>query len=113
MAAAYLSLCGYRILERNFRFGRLEIDLIAARENLLVFVEVKYRATGRKGPAGAAVHLRKQQDLETAAAGFLRQRHIRAPVRFDVITLEEEEGKPGELRVKHLRHAFTGSGRYR
>jgi len=113
MAASYLQLCGYRILERNYRFGHLEIDLLAARGNLLVVVEVKLRRSTAYGGAAAQVGRRKQRDLETAAVAFLkRHRSGRGQrVRFDVLSLEF--GGPGRLVIRHLENAFPASGRYR
>jgi putative endonuclease len=112
LAAAYLELSGYRILERNFRSARLEIDLVARTGNLIAIVEVKYRHRSRLGGAVGAVGTRKQRDLETAALGYLRARNLRGvAVRFDVVTLETTG--PGRLTVTHIRGAFPASGRYR
>jgi putative endonuclease len=113
MAALYLELRGYRILERNYRFGHLEIDLVVGRGELVVMVEVKYRLHGRAGTAGAAVSPRKQRDLETAAMGWLKHRgRGGSPVRFDVITLESK-GEMDRLAIRHLPGAYRASGRYR
>lgn len=112
LAAAYLQLCGYRILDRNFRSGRLEIDLVARTGDLLAIVEVKYRRRSRLGGAVGAVGTRKQRDLETAALGYLRARGLGAVrIRFDIITLEATG--PGRLELRHLKDAFPASGRYR
>lgn len=115
LAAAYLALTGYRILERNFRYSRLEIDILARRGNVLAVVEVKFRRRSRLGGARGAVGLSKQRDLETAVVGYLQTRGRGLPgmaVRFDVITLEPESDESG-LVVHHLRNAFPASGRYR
>ena len=114
MAAAFLSLRGYRILHRNFRFGRLEIDLVARRDRVLAIVEVKYRESSRRGGASAAVGRRKQADLETAAVGYLRMRGLAGvTVRFDVVALEAADGDSSTLIVRHLPGAFQATGRYR
>jgi putative endonuclease len=111
IAAAFLELRGYRILDRNYRFGHLEIDLVGLRGNVLVVVEVKFRARSRSGPAAGAVGPRKQRDLETAAVGYVKQRgHRGLHLRFDVVSLEAR----GEaLLVRHVPGAFTATGRYR
>jgi putative endonuclease len=112
MAAAYLRLRGYRILERNYRFHRLEIDIIARIHNILAVVEVKYRGGRRRGGAAWAVGPAKQRDLETAAVGYLAASRLRgARVRFDVITLDHED--ENALLLRHLPGAFPGSSRYR
>jgi putative endonuclease len=114
MAAAFLSLRGYRIVERNFRYSRLEIDLIARKDSLLAVVEVKYRAARRKGGARAAVGSTKQRDLETAAVGYLRIRGLgRMVVRFDVVTVEPVAGRGAGMILRHFPGAFGASGRYR
>lgn len=115
LAAAYLALTGYRLLERNFRYSRLEIDILARRDNVLAVVEVKFRRRNRLGGARGAVGLSKQRDLETAVVGYLQTRgrdQRGLPVRFDVITLDLEPDASG-LELKHLRNAFPATGRYR
>lgn len=112
IAAAFLRLSGYWILERNYRFHRLEVDLIARTGNILAVVEVKYRRSRRLGGARYAVSAVKQRDLETAAVGYLaaaRLRNVR--VRFDVVTLEPDGDR--RLTVRHIPGAFPGTGRYR
>lgn len=111
IAAAYLALNGYAVLDRNFRFSRLEIDLVARKENVLAVVEVKFRRRFQKGGALGAVGPRKQRDLETAAVGYLRVREVGpVRVRFDVIALEA--GEAG-LTLRHVKNAFPATGRYR
>lgn len=114
MAAAFLSLRGYRVLDRNFRYSRLEIDLIARRGNILAIVEVKYRDSSRRGGASAAVGRTKQRDLETAAVGYLRVRGLTGlGLRFDVVTVEPMDGDGAALVIRHLPGAFQATGRYR
>jgi len=114
IAAAFLALRGYRILERNWRYSRLEIDLIASRGKLLAVVEVKYRDRPRLGGAPAAVTPAKQRDIETAAVGYLRVKGLRGVnVRFDVVVIEPAPGSGAVLVVRHLPGAFPATGRYR
>ena len=61
--AAFLQKNGYRILEKNFRDRRGEIDLIAKDGRTLVFVEVKYRKNVRNGYPEEAVDTRKQKKI--------------------------------------------------
>jgi len=114
MAAAFLSLRGYRILDRNFRYSRLEIDLVASRDTILAIVEVKYRESPRRGGASAAVGRTKQRDLETASVGYLAVRGLTGfRVRFDVVTVEAVAGEGAAVVVRHLPGAFQATGRYR
>ena len=89
-AAAYLEEQGYRILARNFRSRRAEIDIVAQEGRYLVFVEVKHRAGTRHGTGPDAVTRCKQQRICSAAAYYLRRFRISAdmPVRFDVLAID-------------------------
>ena len=114
IAAAFLILRGYRILDRNWRYSRLEIDLVAAKANLLAVVEVKYRDRPRLGGATAAVTPAKQRDIETATVGYLRVKGLSGLcVRFDVVTIEPAPGEGASLVVKHIPGAFAATGRSR
>lgn len=104
LAALYLFFHGYRILERNWRYGRYEIDLVARerRSGVLVFVEVKTRARTDHGLPRDAVTPQKQLFLTRAAQGYLKVHRLPdAHTRFDVV---EVYTKP--LRVVHLPGAF-------
>ena len=87
LAGWYLMLHGYRILERNYRVGRYELDIIArAMDGTICFVEVKTRGPHSFGLPREAVGQRKQQYLYRAAQGYLM--HTKAPdapVRMDVV----------------------------
>ena len=89
-AAHFLEHRGYRIVGRNVRADRVEIDLIARRGGLLVFVEVKSRRSLRMGGAAESVDRRKQQRLRRGASAWLASRPAAARgvhrLRFDVVT---------------------------
>ena len=113
IAAAFLRLEGYRIVHRNFRYSRVEIDILARKGPVLAVVEVKYRRGAGWGGAVRAVSPRKQRDIETAAVGYLKVTGIAGlRVRFDVITLDPA-GEGRGLLVRHFPGAFSASGRYR
>ena len=104
LAALYLFFHGYRILERNYRYGRYEIDIVARerRTGILVFAEVKTRSSTAFGRPVDAVTAQKQFFLTRAAQGYLKTHRIPdAHTRFDVV---EVYTKP--LRVVHLPGAF-------
>ena len=107
-AAACLARRGYRIVGRNVRAGRVEIDLVAVRGSLVVFAEVKTRRTRRFGSPQAAVDRAKQARLVRGAAAWLRGRslHVRR-VRFDVVACEVDAA--GEWHVHHLEGAFDAN----
>lgn len=93
LAAAYLRLKGFRIIERNFRSREGEIDIIGYDEDYLVFVEVKYRADFEKGGALAAVDYRKQRKICRVAGFylFLHKMSNNTKVRFDVLAIQGDD----------------------
>jgi putative endonuclease len=107
-AAAYLESQGFRVLERNYRFGHKEIDLIAQRDDLVIFVEVKLRLSESFGPACTSITMRKRRNLVAAAEGYLFERGLGGVpnrYRFDVILLHPPAGDR-ENRLEHITDAF-------
>lgn len=111
-AASHLVRQGYRIVARNVRAGGVEIDLIAMRRGLVVFVEVKARRSRHWGAGAEAVNAHKRARLLRGAAAWLAERRrandplVRGAsrVRFDVVVWEPDAR--GELRIAHLEGAF-------
>ncbi|MDO5112157.1 MAG: YraN family protein [Clostridia bacterium] len=103
IACAYLEGRGCELLEKNYRMGRYEIDLVMRDGGTLVFVEVKAR-TGQGAILGReAVNRTKQQHIIRAAQGYLQQHNaFDAPVRFDVAEVDLATGD-----VTHIPAAFT------
>lgn len=105
IAARYLEEKGFRIVARNYRAGRGEIDLIGwANDQLLVFVEVKTRASdGFGGPEGA-VTLKKQDIMARAAGAYMESIDYEWAIRFDIVAilLHKEE----ILEIRHVEDAF-------
>lgn len=88
-AEEYLKGQGYRILCRNYRCRQGEIDLVAREGGYLVFLEVKYRANGKKGMPQEAVDIRKQRKI-CRVADHYRMVHRygdAVPCRFDVVAI--------------------------
>ena len=93
-ACAYMAERGFRILERNFRSRQGEIDVIGEDGEYLVFVEVKYRASGVSGSPAESVTVSKQKKI-CRTADYYRYRHgigEGRAVRYDVIAIEGTEG---------------------
>jgi putative endonuclease len=104
-ACADLERRGYRILARNARADRVELDVVAERAGVVVFVEVKTRRSGACGAAAEAVDARKRARIARGAAAWLRAAGRRPRrVRFDVITCEP--APRGAFRVIHWEGAF-------
>ena len=91
IAAAFLRLKGYEILEANARFARREVDLLARDGASLVVVEVKLRRGGRFGAAVEAIDARKLSRLRLALAGFARDAGPEVVPRIDVVTIDVDE----------------------
>ncbi len=93
LAADYFLKNGYTILEQNWRHGKWEIDIIAYKDNLLHFIEVKCRTTTAFGHPEESVTVKKIRHLIDASAEYLYLHPEWKRVQFDVlsITLHEKE----------------------
>ena len=104
-AANFLESEGYKIVARNFRIRSAEIDIIAQKDNVIVFVEVKARSDIRHGLPSEAVTVRKQKKIIEAAGVFLQDENFsECACRFDVV----EVYLRGELveEINHIENAF-------
>jgi len=102
-AVAYLCEKGYEIWDRNYRFRRAEIDILAFRGGVLVVVEVKTRTKGFYKSLSHTISPLKIRRLVRAADHFVRAHGLEIEVRFDIIQLC---GKPGNYELVHLQNAF-------
>jgi putative endonuclease len=110
-AARHLVRAGWSIIGRNVRIGRGELDLIARRDAILAFVEVKARRTAAYGTPEDAVDARKRRQVARLAELWLAVRPwaLRgvSDVRFDVVAIDASAQPPV---VRHLPGAFTLDG---
>lgn len=105
-ATAYLRRSGWRILARNYRFGRREVDLVARRGCLVAFVEVKTRSGGGFGAPEEAVTRLKRREIEAVARDYLwRHRLDDVDVRFDVVAIMKGRGQR-PIRIEHIEDAW-------
>lgn len=104
LAAEYLLKNGYKILVRNFRFQKAEIDIIAEKENLIVIVEVKARSTDAFMLPQEAVTKAKIKSVVSATNHYLEEFNRYNEVRFDIISVLPDENK--NLMVEHIADAF-------
>lgn len=104
-AARFLESQGYRVVERNWRTARGEIDIIARRGSTAVFVEVKTRRTSTFGAPEESVTPAKARRIRALAAEYLSGVAEPLEVRFDVLSIDAsvQEG-PG--RMLHIEDAF-------
>jgi putative endonuclease len=108
VAAEHLVKVGYRIVARNHRCRRGEVDLIAEQGEILVFVEVRTRETSAFGGPEETVGPRKQRRVVLAARDYLvRRRGPPRGVRFDVIAVVDSPQGP---KLTHYPNAFDAGG---
>jgi putative endonuclease len=111
--ARHLAREGYQIIDRNVRAGGVELDLVAQRGDLLVFVEVKTRRCLRFGEPELAVDAAKRARLVRGAIAWLHEHGRGASrVRFDVAAWSvEDRGREGRRcwRLRYLEGAFDAS----
>lgn len=87
MACEYLAKEGYKLIERNWRFGKKELDIIAETSEQLVFVEVKSRMDTCLEDPTRAITKAKKRHLLKAANAYILEKDIDKEARFDVITV--------------------------
>ena len=104
LAAKYLEAEGYSIAERNWRINRLEIDLIAKKDDTLVFVEVKTRSNTEHGHPEMAVTPRKERLISAAATAYMKHVKHEWAIRFDIISVVMDRNQKPDIR--HLEDAF-------
>ncbi len=105
IAAAELSRLGCRIIERNFRCRIGEIDIIAEKDGILIFVEVKTRRSRLFGRPSEAVNWAKQRKIIKTSQSYLLYRKIEnMPCRFDVV--EVYIGPNQQNVVTWIKNAF-------
>lgn len=103
MAAQHFSDNGYQILERNWVFGNDEIDIIARKDNTIIFAEIKTRASSFYGRPEEFVKKQKQNFIIRAANVYIEQFNIDEEVRFDVIGIIIS---PRGKEINHVEDAF-------
>ena len=102
LAASFLQRKGYTIIERDWKSGRRDIDIIARDEQgTVVFVEVKTRRNRVFGEPEEAIDYRKMQSLQLAINHYLKYRRINGEVRFDIISIVSTIGT--EPEINHIK----------
>jgi putative endonuclease len=105
MAEEYLASRGWHVLDRRFRSGHRDIDLVVERKSvqgrLIAFVEVKTRLSAAYGGPLGAVHWRKQREMAHAARDWMsRRRQPGDTFRFDVVGVLFGAGSPELIHVE-------------
>lgn len=103
LAKNHLLKQGYEILELNWRYKKYEIDIIAKKDQTLVFIEVKTRKNNTFGEPELFVTKQKQGFTITAANQYIIENNIDSESRFDIIAVIQLNNNH---TVKHLEGAF-------
>lgn len=106
-AANILKRKGYRVIEKNWRMGHLEVDLIAENKKEIIFVEVKARTTtfGNKMPE-EYVDTLKRKRIIAAANAYIKYKQIEKNPRFDIIGILIEPRTNNITYSNHIENAF-------
>ena len=104
LAENFLVEKNYKILAKNYRYLKAEIDIITQFENQIVIVEVKARATNAFILPQEAINKKKIRLIVSAANEFLETNNIELETRFDVISVLPS--KKGKLEITHIENAF-------
>ena len=108
LACAFLAAHGYRIRARNFRCRAGELDVVAERAGVTVFVEVKERHGSSHGFGFEHVTWAKRRRVLQAARLYaVRQGLLESALRFDVVSIDWKDGRP---HVRHDEDAFDAQG---
>ena len=111
LAAAYLKKQGYRILDRNVNTPFGELDIVCQDKSVIVFVEVKTRATHAFGRPYEAVGPDKRRRLSRSASAWLADKDwMDRSARFDVISVTVKEAPKSAVDIEHLADAFEADG---
>lgn len=103
LAVDFLKQKKYEILERNWRYGKAEIDVLASFEDVLVVVEVKTRTSTTYGAPESFVNPRKIKLLVQAVNAYCEQKNVDLEVRFDIVAVVLLQNK---IQIEHLEDAF-------
>ena len=104
VAAAYLERQGYTIIERDWKSGHRDLDIIALDGDTVVFVEVKTRSNRMFTDPEMAVDYQKIRHLQQAANHYIKYRHINHDIRFDIITVVGTMND--SPAIDHIKDAF-------
>ncbi len=109
LALRHLKKRGYRILDRNFRCRRGEIDIVAEQKDYLVFVEVRTKTTVAFGTPEESITQTKKDHLVAAALTYISEHPKLPPLwRIDVVAIELEQKGRGK-RIEIIENAVGSS----
>ena len=104
LAKVHLESMGYEIMDENWTHGKAEVDLIAYKDKVIIFAEVKTRSGNSFGEPEDFVDARKQRLLVEAADEYIYLMEHEGEVRFDIISILID--KNDNHTLKHIEDAF-------
>ena len=107
LAKTFLEGLGYEILDENWTHGKAEVDLIAYKDRMIIFTEVKTRTGNGFGEPEDFVDMRKQKLLADAADEYIYLMDHQGEVRFDIISILFDRNE--NYTLKHIEDAFWPS----
>ena len=102
-ADVFLQSKGFKIIERNWSMGKLEVDLIGTVGKHIVFIEVKKRYSKAFREPWEAVNRKKQRNIILAANIYLKKSHTDLEPRFDIVSIVQDGQK---IEIEHIEQAF-------
>ncbi len=103
LALTYLKEKGYQILERNYRYRKAEIDIIAQKGTFISIIEVKTRSSNYLKSPQDAVNAKKIGLLVQAADNYVYKNDLNVEVRFDIVVVLK---KKKDFFIQHIEDAF-------
>lgn len=103
-AAKYLRAEGYNIYAANYSTYVGELDIVALKDGIMCFVEVKTRQVGGMTAPADAVDYRKQQNIKGSAAAFMNSFSLKFDMRFDIVEVLVENNSV--VGINHIKNAF-------
>jgi len=103
IALEYLANKGFKILHKNWRYKKLEIDIIAGKDEYLVIIEVKTRSNDYFERPQDAITLKKQKFLFNATEAYVELFDIDLEIRFDIVSILITDKKTD---IEHIEDAF-------
>ena len=104
LAQEYLNNKGFSHLEFNYRFGKLEVDIISIENNQLVVTEVKTRQTAEIGEPWRAVTRAKQRQIIRVADAYVKWKNLNIDTRFDIVSIVHNQYR---TEIEHIVDEFT------
>jgi putative endonuclease len=103
IAVEYLQKKGYAILEKNYRYLKAEVDIIAKKEDLLIGIEVKTRTSDYFGNPQDFINKKKIELLTSAINYYVIKNALDVEVQFDIVAILKNNNT---IQIEHLEDAF-------